>query len=94
MLQVEIGIFSFSYEPFYGFVMYLCQSSAPGAHHLHPHRSAGNQFVFGSGPASLTVMSPQNLCQNEQVERIIYRSHRDSFRLAGMYQLFGRKGLR
>lgn len=94
MLQVKIRVFSFFDEPFYGFIMYLCQSSASRTHHLYARGLTDNEFIFGSGSSSLSVMCVQNLCQKEEVETVIYRCHRDPLYLTDLYQFFRRKRLR
>lgn len=94
MLHVKIRVLSFFNQPLDSFVMYLRQSSALGTHHLHPHRFSDDQFIFGCRATSLSVMRPQNLCQNKQIDGIIYRSDRNSLFFTRFHQLLCREGLR
>ena len=93
MLHIKIRIFAFSHQSFNCCIVKICHSSAVLANDLHAYGIGRCQFIFCSRLSSLPAGSVQNLCQNEQVERIIDRSYRNSFRLAYRCQLFRREGL-
>jgi len=94
MLHIKIRIFAFSHQSFNCCIVKICHSSAVLANDLHTYGIGRCQFVFSSRLTSLPAGSVQNVCQNEQVERIIHRTHRNSFLLAYFCQLLCRERLR
>lgn len=91
----EIGVFAHGYDMFDSrFVTQLDLASASRTNQHHRRSCSYCQFILGGTSAGLANKRMQNSCQDEQFERIIHRSARESQRFAALAQLFGRERLR
>ena len=93
-LHFEIGIFSFFHQPLDGFILDIRHTAAIQAYDLHAGAREDYQFVLISRFTALPVIHMQYLGVYQQLQHIIHRSHRDTFRFARLHQLLSRKGLR
>ena len=76
---------------------FVIKSSSPStfaADKLHVRfRSGRIQFIFRHRLSVSTVIDPDDLCLNEQIQRVVNCSGRDMLRFAGFFQLGSGEGL-
>ena len=92
-LHNKIGVFTCPHDVFHSNIPKARYPSAACADQLHPHDALGYQLILRLLPAIAFVDTMQNLCRNQQVDRIIYRSETDMLVGYCIYKGFHTKGL-
>ena len=87
----KIGVFAFHNDTLHCFVFHVKDTPAFLAYHPHMWLLLYDNFVLCGMIPLQPMYTPQNLCRNEQLQRIIYRSARQVLCFALFFQFFGRE---